>query len=199
MTVQQRWKQTSLPNKLLVITGALVAFGTLFYALAAGVQVWLLRESLSASSAALNASIEASHNEQRAWIAIESMQLTLLEADKPLKTEVKIINTGKTIALELFYPGAVQTSWVSARHRELPKIQGYATINKSNESRSIVSKYRRHYSRRDVCPTQLRTGRSNKGSPNARLSLWGHPLQRHFQEATHDAVLRHLCSHHGKI
>ena len=110
MTLRQRWKQTSLPNRLLVITGALVAFGTLFYAGAAVVQICILEESVRQSRAALNASIEMSHNDQRAWVAIESMAITLLEADKPLQTEVKIMNTGKTIALDLYYPGAVQTS-----------------------------------------------------------------------------------------
>jgi hypothetical protein len=110
MTLRQRWKQTSLPNKLLIITGALVAFGTVFYAGAAAVQIHILNESLRQSDGALRASIESSHNDQRAWIAIESMAVTLLEADKPLKTEVKIINTGKTIAVDVQSTGAVQTS-----------------------------------------------------------------------------------------
>ena len=110
MNLRQRWKQTSLPNKLLVITGALVAFGTLFYAGAAVVQIWILEESVQQSRDALNASIEMSHNDQRAWIAIESMAITLLEAGQPLKTEIKIINTGKTIALDLDHPGRVQTN-----------------------------------------------------------------------------------------
>jgi len=110
MTLRQRWKQTSLPNKLLVITGGLVAFGTLFYAAAAVVQICILRDSVRQSQAALDASIEISHNDQRAWIAIESMTVTTLEAGKPLATEVKIVDTGKTIALDLYYPGEVQTS-----------------------------------------------------------------------------------------
>jgi hypothetical protein len=97
MTLRQRWKNTSLPNKLLVLTGALVAIGTLY-------QGYVLHESLTQSTVALQ-------NDQRAWIAIESMDVTLLEANRPLKTEVKIINVGKTIAIDLYYPGAVQTSW----------------------------------------------------------------------------------------
>jgi hypothetical protein len=110
MNVRRRWKQTSLPNKLLVTTGALVAFGTIFYAIAAVVQICILEETVRQNKAALDASIEISQNDQRPWVAIESMTLTLLEASQPLKTEVGIKNTGKTIALDLFYPGAVQTS-----------------------------------------------------------------------------------------
>ncbi len=77
-----------------------------------GKQTDILSNLKDSFSAALDASIEASRNDQRAWVGIKSMDVTLLETDKPLKTEVKIINTGKTIALDLYYPGAVQTSWV---------------------------------------------------------------------------------------
>ena len=73
MNLRQRWKQTSLPSQLLVMTGALVAFGTLFYAAAAVVQICILEDSVRQSQAAVNASIEISHNDQRAWVAIESM------------------------------------------------------------------------------------------------------------------------------
>jgi len=45
MRVLQRWNQTSLPNKLLVITGTLTAFGTLFYACAAILQFYVLKQS----------------------------------------------------------------------------------------------------------------------------------------------------------
>jgi len=51
MTLIQRWKQISLPNKLLIQTGALVAFGTLFYAGAAAVQVCLMRQAARDSAA----------------------------------------------------------------------------------------------------------------------------------------------------
>src|SRR5579862_4515411 len=50
MTLLERWKKTSLPNKLLVETGALVAFGTLFYAAAAFVQVHLMKQSAKDSA-----------------------------------------------------------------------------------------------------------------------------------------------------
>lgn len=40
MTLRQRWRQTSLANKLLVIFGGLVAFGTLVYAATTIIQIW---------------------------------------------------------------------------------------------------------------------------------------------------------------
>jgi hypothetical protein len=45
VNLSQRWKQTSVANKLLVYTGALVAFGTFFYAGAAVFQVCLMHIS----------------------------------------------------------------------------------------------------------------------------------------------------------
>jgi hypothetical protein len=44
MKLWQRWKMTAIHNKALVLTSVLVAFGTLFYAAAAGFQVWLMVE-----------------------------------------------------------------------------------------------------------------------------------------------------------
>jgi hypothetical protein len=45
MKIWQRWRQTTIANKALVLTSVLVAFGTLFYAAAAAFQVWLMAES----------------------------------------------------------------------------------------------------------------------------------------------------------
>jgi len=39
MTLRQRWRQISLANKLLVIFGGLVAFGTLVYATTSIIQI----------------------------------------------------------------------------------------------------------------------------------------------------------------
>jgi hypothetical protein len=44
MKLLQRWKQTAVHNKALVLTSVLVAFGTLFYAGAASFQVWLMAQ-----------------------------------------------------------------------------------------------------------------------------------------------------------
>jgi len=50
MMLIQRWKQTALHNKALVMTSVLVAFGTLFYAGAAIFQLSILRESSDRTS-----------------------------------------------------------------------------------------------------------------------------------------------------
>ena len=51
MTLRQRWKQTSLPNKALVMIGTTTAFGTVFYAVAATVQVCIMRQAAIDSGA----------------------------------------------------------------------------------------------------------------------------------------------------
>lgn len=51
MKLLQRWKQTALHNKALVMTSVLVAFGTLFYAGAAAFQVWLMKQTSKDSAA----------------------------------------------------------------------------------------------------------------------------------------------------
>ena len=45
MRLFQKWKQTALHNKALVLTGVIVAVGTLFYAAAAAFQVYMLHRS----------------------------------------------------------------------------------------------------------------------------------------------------------
>lgn len=42
MKLLQRWKQTAIHNKALVLTGAIVAIGTLFYTIAAVFQIYLM-------------------------------------------------------------------------------------------------------------------------------------------------------------
>ena len=49
MKLLQRWKQTALHNKALVFTSLLVAFGTLFYAGAAVVQVYIMEAAAKAT------------------------------------------------------------------------------------------------------------------------------------------------------
>jgi hypothetical protein len=93
MKLLQRWKQTALHNKALVLTGVLVAAGTLFYAGAATFQIYLMKstaeqatlqterfiveanrisnsmeKTLEQSKKALGASIEMARQDQRAWV-----------------------------------------------------------------------------------------------------------------------------------
>jgi hypothetical protein len=51
MNLLQRWKKTSFPNKALVIIGSLTAFGTVFYAVAAVMQVCIMRQASIDSAA----------------------------------------------------------------------------------------------------------------------------------------------------
>lgn len=61
MTLRQRWTQTSLPNKLLIVTGGLVAFGTLFYAGAAAFQICLMQQNARDSAAQVERLVSATN------------------------------------------------------------------------------------------------------------------------------------------
>jgi hypothetical protein len=123
MRLIQRWKQTALHNKALVFTSFLVAFGTIFYAGAAVVQICILKESsettsaqnskliqqadriatamevsINGSKAALDASIEISRLDQRAWVSVKMYTIKLTGTDKPVTVEITLTNTGKTPA-----------------------------------------------------------------------------------------------------
>jgi hypothetical protein len=98
MNFRQRWRQTTLSNQLMVITTAIVAFGTFFYVIVAIFQWSLMKESsyqtglqinklleesrrmadTSAETAkhaksALDTTIAHSHLEQRAWVGISNL------------------------------------------------------------------------------------------------------------------------------
>lgn len=60
MNVFQRWKQTTVANKALVISSGLMAFGTIFYAGAAIVQVYIMKQSARNSSLQTEQLIKAS-------------------------------------------------------------------------------------------------------------------------------------------
>jgi len=76
MTLRERWKHTSLPNKLLVATGALVAFGTLFYAGAATVQVFLMRQAARDSAAQVERLSNATNEAIKKAVGASSESLT---------------------------------------------------------------------------------------------------------------------------
>jgi len=90
MKLLQKWKQTALHNKALVLTSVIVAFGTLFYAGAAIFQVWLMNRSAQQSTAqverlvgAVNASIGKAVDQER-----ESVQNTLRQNREALDASI---------------------------------------------------------------------------------------------------------------
>jgi hypothetical protein len=50
--------------------------------------------------------------DERAWVGIKSMGITVLQPMERLKCEVRVINSGKSFALRLTFPGGVQTSQI---------------------------------------------------------------------------------------
>jgi hypothetical protein len=74
-----------------------------------------MEDSVKKSGDALNASIEASRTDQRAWVGVKSINVGTLEAEKNLVAEVALNNSGKSLA---------------------NKVQGYATLAVS-DSRTL--------------------------------------------------------------
>lgn len=63
MNIFQRWKQTTIANKSLVISSFLMAFGTLFYAGAASLQVWIMKRSAHDASMQTDKIIKATQDQ----------------------------------------------------------------------------------------------------------------------------------------
>jgi|SRR5882762_5327314 len=61
MTLFQRWKQTALHNKALVLTGVIVALGTLFGTGAAIFQAYMMRENDRETTEQINKLIQAAN------------------------------------------------------------------------------------------------------------------------------------------
>jgi flagellar basal body-associated protein FliL len=70
-----------------------------------------LAKTLSQGKAVLDASIDISRNDQRAWLNPVSFRLTVLTDNSPLTAEVTIANVGKTPAFNIRYWGRIQTSY----------------------------------------------------------------------------------------
>lgn len=123
MNLLQRWRQTSLPNKLLVEVGAIAALSALLCAGLLGAQLWLNDKSSKELSAqvdklitagnamvgtlqsgnaqqtkTLEAQREAMKLERRAWVGAVAVHNIRLEAGKPFGLTVHIKNSGATPA-----------------------------------------------------------------------------------------------------
>jgi len=69
-----------------------------------------IEDTAKEAKVALDATIAASRLDQRAWVGIKSIDMTPMQAGKPVSVEVHIINSGKTFAIDLKYPGLLQAS-----------------------------------------------------------------------------------------
>jgi len=94
-TIYEKWKQTSLPNRLLIIFTAVIATANLIYATLLLWQLFILQEQLIYIQ-------EVSHLDQRAWIGIETIAIEPIKTDKKkLSFHIVFINTGKTPAINI--------------------------------------------------------------------------------------------------
>jgi cytoskeletal protein RodZ len=85
MTLWQRWKQTSLPNKLLVSASILMAFGTLFYSGVAIFQYRMMRDQSETTKGQLRAMQEQSNVMQRSLDTFREQSNTMKEQTNTLK------------------------------------------------------------------------------------------------------------------
>lgn len=58
-----------------------------------------MEQTVLQSKQGLDQVIKMSELDQRAWVGVKSIEFVPLEIDKPLATSVRLVNTGKTIAL----------------------------------------------------------------------------------------------------
>jgi hypothetical protein len=125
MKLLQRWKMTALHNKALVMTSVIVAFGTIFYALVAVFQYWLMVEggrhtdeqigrvisnvnwmaramdqSAQSAQSAINATQDQMRLDQRAWVGLAGVD-GALEVGHPFIINTHYFNTGRTPAMHV--------------------------------------------------------------------------------------------------
>ncbi len=116
MKLLQRWKNTALHNKALVLTSVLVAFGTIFYASAAGYQVWLLVESGRHSDEQLGRVIDNAN-----WLARSADA-----AEKQLEQSIlqESSNAKSTIGAAQEQMRLDQRAWVGATAINVVAVEG---------------------------------------------------------------------------
>lgn len=85
MKLRQRWKNTSLPNKLLASASVLMALGTLFYAGVAIFQYRMMREQAETTRAQLGAMQEQSR-------VIEGQLSTMQDQANSMRTQTNTLN-----------------------------------------------------------------------------------------------------------
>ena len=90
-SLKERWNQTSLPNKLLIVFTAVIATANLIYAVFSLWQLSILRGQLAQMQ-------EVSHLEQRAWVGVSNASYDAIEPNKPATGKFIFKNTGKTPA-----------------------------------------------------------------------------------------------------
>jgi hypothetical protein len=70
----------------------------------------MLEDSQKHNKEVLDASLKASRLDQRAWVGVKSIEMSPMEAGKPLKMEIKFSNSGKTFALDVRHTGILRLS-----------------------------------------------------------------------------------------
>jgi hypothetical protein len=98
MKLSQRWRQVSLPNKLMVISTAIMAVATLFLVVTAVLQYLAARDQFRAAERSAQIAEQTSRLTLYPEIYIQGAQLTkLTEGEKPL-LEIVFVNAGSITA-----------------------------------------------------------------------------------------------------
>jgi len=134
MNIFQRWKQTAIHNKALVVTSILVAFGTLFYAGAAVVQVCIMKESARESSNQANRLIQAANLQVDAANKLVTASKRNADAAESFAGEAKkqaMQITTQAAATQTLAAQALGQSNISRRALELSQ-RAYVTIGRKD-------------------------------------------------------------------
>jgi hypothetical protein len=139
MNIRQRWRQTALHNKALVLIGVLTAFGTLFYTAAAIVQIRLFERSADESSRQTDKLIQAAQTQATAAQQIVAASERNAAAAQEFATNAGYINAGVGNAVTKLgiQAGQIETSRKSAEESSHKALQ--TTIdNFQNDQRAWV-------------------------------------------------------------
>ena len=117
MTVTQRWKQMSLPNKLFVVFGGLTAFGTVFYSLIYFIQSISsfnpsLQPILRIRPLARDTQVQWPELKPRAHLALETF-----DHKSPFTLVLKNIGSGNAIDIQILFSMNIKPSDIEAELR----------------------------------------------------------------------------------
>jgi hypothetical protein len=146
MKVTQRWKQTSLANKMLVVTSSFMAFGTVFYAGAAIFQIHILRQSAQQTSQQTEKLITASERlANSANAAVEDARNASREmadrAERITRANETFATTSETSAKAAqASAAAAQKSVVATKEATITGNRAYVRIESSSLDMATNSK-----------------------------------------------------------
>jgi hypothetical protein len=159
MNLFQRWKQTSIANKALVISSGLMAFGTLFYAGAAIVQVCIMKAASKSSNEQMHQMIDAANTQaaaareiagaatemkEQARIAVAQFQKAAAESAQASQTAARNAEKSLDVTIKTFI--SADRPWLSVepatenQRKSVTEVPRSCIVNTKNIGRSPAVK-----------------------------------------------------------